>query len=228
MTMTPRLRKFVFTAHITISVGWLGAVVAYLALAIAGLSSHDDQTVRAAYLSMKLIGWFVIVPFSLAALLTGLVQSLGTPWGLFRHYWILVKFVLTSVATFVLLRHMQAVSRMSDLAAQTIETTMSSADFGALRIQLVVHAAGALLVLLAVTTLSVYKPWGMTAYGRRKDHERRKLSQTELFSYPDPSVRPDQGSTTIAPRWVFVVGLHAIGLVLLFAILHLTGVAPRH
>src|SRR3970282_1344477 len=118
MAMTPRLRKFALTAHITISVGWLGAVVVYLALAIAGLTSHDAQMVRAAYLSMELIGWFVIVPFSLAALLTGLVQSLGTQWGLFGHYWILVKFLLSTGATIVLLGHMQAVSRMSNLAAE--------------------------------------------------------------------------------------------------------------
>jgi hypothetical protein len=218
--MTPRLRKFALTAHITFSVGWVGAVVAYLALAIAVLTSHDVSMVRAAYLSMELIGWFVIVPFSLAALLIGLVQSLGTQWGLFRHYWILVKFLLTTGATIVLLWHMQAVSRMSGVAA---ETTLSSADFRALRIQLVVHAAGGLLVLLAATTLSVYKPWGMTPYGRRKQYEGRKVSQADLLSYPDSGVGPDQGSTTTTPRWVYVVGIHAIGLVLLFVVLHLTG-----
>jgi hypothetical protein len=69
-----------------LSVGWLGSVVAYLALAIVGLTSHDAQTVRAVYLSMEVIGWFVIVPFSLAALAAGLVESLGTPWGLSRHW----------------------------------------------------------------------------------------------------------------------------------------------
>jgi hypothetical protein len=222
--MIPRLTKFALTAHITFSVGWLGAVVAYLALAIGGLTVHDAQTVRAAYLSMELIGWFVIVPFSLAALLTGLVQSLGTQWGLFRHYWILVKFLLTTGATIVLLWHMQAVSRMAGVAA---ETTLSSADFRALRIQLVVHAAGGVLVLLAATTLSVYKPWGMTRYGRRKQHEQRKVSQADLLSYPGSSVGLDQGFTTSAPGWVYVVGIHAIGLVLLFVVLHLTGVVPR-
>ena len=86
MTMTPRFNKFALTAHITFSVGWLGAIVAYLALAIGGLTVHDTQMVRAAYLSMELIGWYVIVPFSLAALLTGLVEALGTQWGLLRHY----------------------------------------------------------------------------------------------------------------------------------------------
>ena len=132
-----------------------------------------------------------------------------------------MKFLLTIGGTIVLLRHMQAVSRMSGLAA---ETALSSADFRALRIQLVVHAAGGLLVLLAATTLSVYKPWGMTPYGRRKQRERRKVSQVDLLSYPtNSSVGSGQGSTISTPRWVYVVGIHAIGLVLLFVVLHLTG-----
>jgi hypothetical protein len=218
MTMTPRLRKLTLTAHVTFSAGWPGAVVAYLALAIGALTSHDAQMVRAAYLSMELIGWFVIVPFSLAALLTGLVQSLGTQWGLVRHYWILAKFLLTIGATIVLLQHMEAVSRMAAVAAQT---TLSSADFSALRIQLVLHAAGSLLVLLAATTLSVYKPWGMTAYGQRK------VSQADLRSTPgsnvEARVKANRKSATSTPRWVCVVGIHAIGVVLLFVVLHLTG-----
>ena len=103
--MTPLLRKFVLTVHVTSSVGWLGAV--------AGLTSQDVQIVRAAYLAMELTGWFVIVPLSLASLLTGLVQSLGTEWGLFRHYWILVKFLINIFASIVLLLHMQPPSRRS-------------------------------------------------------------------------------------------------------------------
>ncbi len=113
---------------------------------------------------------------------------------------------------------------MSGVAAETI---LSSADFRALRIQLVVHAAGGLLVLLAATTLSVYKPWGMTPYGRRKQRERRKVSQADLLSYADSRVEIDQGSIISAPRWLYVVGIHAIGLALLFVVLHLTGVAPQ-
>ena len=217
MTMTPRLRKFALTAHITFSVGWLGAVVPYLALAIVGLTSHDGQMVRAAYLSMELIGWFVIVPLGLAALLSGLVQSLGTPWGLFRHWWIVAKFLLTTGATIVLLGHMEAVSHMSGIAAKT---TLSSADFRGLRVQLVVHAAGGLLVLFAVTGLSLFKPWGMTTYGRRQ------VSQADSPSRPrgDARLVREPVIATSTPRWLRVVGIHAIGLVLLFVILHLTGV----
>ena len=88
--MRSNLRKFVRTAHVIFTVGWLGTVAAFLALAIAGLTSQNVEMVRAAYLAMELITRFVIVPLSFAPLLTGPILSLGTSWGLFRHYWILV------------------------------------------------------------------------------------------------------------------------------------------
>jgi len=168
--MTPLVRKFALTAHVTFSVGWLGAVAAFLALAVAGLTSWDPQVVRAAYLAMDLTAWFVIVPLSLASLVTGLVQSLGTRWGLFRHYWVLIKLVMTILATIVLLVHTQPIGYMARVAATT---TIASADHRGVRIQLVVTAGAALLVLLVATTLGVYKPRGMTPYGRRKQNDQR-------------------------------------------------------
>jgi hypothetical protein len=175
MTMTPGLRKLALTAHVTSSVGWLGAVAGFLALAVAGLASEDAQTVRAAYLAMEATGWFVLVPLSLASLLTGIVQSLGTTWGLFRHYWILAKLVINVFATIVLLLFMQTLSSLAGVAG---ETTLSSDDLDGLRDPSpVLHAGAALLLLLAATTLAVYKPRGMTRYGQRKQHEMRTASQ---------------------------------------------------
>lgn len=154
MTFGPRLRKLTLTAHVTSSVGWLGAVVAYLALAVTALTSQDVDRAQAGYLSMELIGWYVILPLALAALASGLVQSLGTEWGLVRHYWVVTKLVLTVVGTAVLLGHLPAISQMAELAARP------AAEAGRLPVQLVVHAAGGLAILLGATVLSIYKPWG--------------------------------------------------------------------
>src|SRR5215216_7210730 len=123
MALTPRLRKLALTAHVTSSVGWLGAVVAFLALSVAGLTSQDPQTVRAAYLVMELTGWVVLVPLSLASLVTGLVCSLASIWGLFRHYWVLFKLVINLVATIVLLLYMQTLDYLGDIAAETTLTS---------------------------------------------------------------------------------------------------------
>jgi hypothetical protein len=174
MTMAPSLRKFVLTTHIASSVGLLGAIAGFLALALVGLASQDGSTVRAAYLAMELIAWFVIVPLAFASLLVGIVQSLATPWGLFRYWWVLVKLLLTVFVTIVLLLKMELISYVAGVAAVTV---LSSADLRAARIELVLHAGGGLLVLLVPLALSVYKPQGMTRYGWRKQHEQRALSQ---------------------------------------------------
>src|SRR6266702_1298523 len=166
MTMGPGLRQFAITAHVISSVGLLGAIAGFLALAVAGLTSQNDQIVRAAYLAMDLIARFVILTLAFASLLTGLIQSVGTPWGLFRHYWVLVKLLLTAFATIVLLVKMELIGYAA--ARLSAETTLFRADLRAAGIQLVIHASGGLLVLLVPAILSVYKPAGMTRYGWRK------------------------------------------------------------
>ena len=174
MMMTPCFRKFALIAHVTFSVGWLGAVVGFLALAVAGLTSHDPQIVRASYLGMEMTAWFVIVPLSLASPLTGLLQSLGTSWGLFRHYWILAKLIITIPSCVFLLLHMQPIGH---LARVFTETTLADGDLAGLRIQLVANAGAAIVVLLVATTLSIVKPRGLTSYGRRKQREEPMMSQ---------------------------------------------------
>src|SRR5438477_354037 len=114
--MTPAVRKFALSIHLTCSVGWIGAVVAYLALGIAAVTSPDVQTVRAAWTAMDLTGWWAIVPLAIGALMTGLVMSLGTQWGLFRHYWVLISLALTILCTVVLVLHMPTVTAMAKLA----------------------------------------------------------------------------------------------------------------
>jgi hypothetical protein len=170
MTIRPGLRKLIRTAHVIFTVGWLGAVAGFLALAIAGVTSQDPQIVSAAYIAMDLITRFVIVPLSLAPLLiTGPLLSLGTPWGLFRHYWILVKLVINILSTVILLVHMQPISYLSRVAS---EGMLSQAD-RSLQVQMVAASAAGLLALLVATGLAVYKPRGMTSYGWRKQYEEQ-------------------------------------------------------
>jgi hypothetical protein len=166
MTMAPGLRKLALTAHVASSVGWLGAVVAFLALAVAGMTSQDAQTVRAAYLTMELIAWYALVPLAVASLITGLVQALGTTWGLLRHYWVLFKLLINLFATIVLLLYTQTLDHFAGLAA---ETTLPGGDLSGLRSPSpVLHAGAALLLLLVAMALAVFKPQGLTPYGQRK------------------------------------------------------------
>lgn len=207
--MTPGLRKLTITAHVTFSVGWLGAVAAFLVLSIAGLTSHNAEVVRGAYLSMDLISRFIVIPMCFAAVATGLLQALGTPWGLFRYYWIVLKFGLAIFATFALLVHqLAAMAEAAKLVSGATAETLFSAEFAPLKTELVRAPSLAILLLLMVTTLGVYKPWGLTRYGRRKQQERRKVQY-----------QPDNQTPLGVKIFFAVIGV----LVLVFVALHLTG-----
>ena len=213
--MRPGLRKFALTTHVTLSVGWIGAVVAYLVLVVAAMTSQDAHILRGAWIAMGLIGRNLVVPLALTSLLTGIVMSIVTPWGLFRHYWVLISLGLTVFATVVLLQHMRTVNSFAGIA-----TGGDSGAVGALRGGLrgeILHAGVGLLVLLMIEVLNVYKPLGMTPYGRRKTSQAARVR-----SHDD--ARSSEGRRfTGRPRWVTVAGIHAVVLALLFLVIHLAG-----
>lgn len=206
--MAPGVRKFALVAHVTSSVGWLGSVVAFLVLSVAGLTSEHADTVRGAYVAMNLIGLTAIVPLSLAALLTGLIQSLGTHWGLFKHYWVLAKFALTLVATTLLLLH-QFTAVAGAAAHVSAASPGTLPDVGGLATQLVFDAGAAVLVLLVTTTLSVYKPWGRIG---AQPEEAAAVAQSVAGS--------PQGPLPVGLR-VFLAIIGAV--VAVIAVVHLAG-----
>jgi hypothetical protein len=203
------MRKLTLTAHVTASIGWIGALAVFFAHALAGLLSQDEQIVRAVSVATGITAWFVILPLGLASFATGLVQALGTAWGLFRHYWVLFKLLLTAVATGVLLLKLGPISHLAEAAAQT---AYSSADLVGLRTSMLIHALGGLLVLLAAVTLAVYKPQGMTRYGVRK---LRELGNAGSGS--------DLGSATCTPLWAKVFGGIVVFLILILGVMLLGG-----
>jgi hypothetical protein len=162
--MRPELRKLTLTLHVSSSVGWLGAVVAMLALGSIGAVSHDDQQVRAVFLVMSPTARYALVPLAVLSLLTGLVQSLGTRWGLFQHYWVVFKLVMNLAALVVLLAYLQTLDELARLAATP---STGEAEFGAMRASPAVHSLLALALLVVATVLAIYKPHGLTRHGRR-------------------------------------------------------------
>lgn len=171
MTMSSSVRKLMLTIHLTSSVGWVGAVIGYLVLGVSAVTSQDAQTVRAAWIAMEVTGWFAIVPLAIVSLLTGIVMALGTPWGLFRHYWVLISFVLTIISTGILLLHMPTVSSLADRAREADGANLDQLGGD------LFHPALGLVVLLVIMVLNVYKPRGLTSHGRRMRDERRTVSR---------------------------------------------------
>lgn len=226
--MSAGLRKFVLTAHVVVSVGLLGSIAAFLALALAGLGSEQEPIIRSAYLAMDLTARFIIVPLAIAALVTGVIQSLGNAWGLFRHYWIVGKLLLTAFATAVLLIKLELIGHGAHLAAEPV---LPFVDLRAVGMELAVHAALGLMVLIVPAVLSVYKPWGLTPYGRSRLREvrvplrqRSPASQSPVLDQAGSvGVRLNSGSISITLRRAHAIGIVVIVLLVHFVVLHFAG-----
>jgi hypothetical protein len=167
VTLARPFRQLLLAVHLACSIGWIGAVCAYLALAFAVPATGDPQVVRAAWIGMALMGWYVLVPLAAGALLTGVVMGAVTKWGLLRHYWVVISLVGTVVLTAVLVVHVPDVSARADIAraANDEHVLMMSSD--------IAHAVIALVLLLGVLVLNIYKPKGLTRYGWRKERAER-------------------------------------------------------
>lgn len=159
MSLPPRWRKLVLVLHVTSSLGFAGAVAAFLAMAVTGATARPELA-YAVYQAMPVVTWQVIVPLAFATLLIGVVQSLGTPWGLFRYYWVIVKLILTIIAVAVLMLQTDSIDALA-LAA----SGGNLEGYDGARFSMMLHASGGAVVLLIATVLSVYKPRGLTRYG---------------------------------------------------------------
>jgi hypothetical protein len=148
--------------HLAVSVGWVGAVLAYIALGLAATTSATTMTTRSAWVAMELIGWRVLIPLAVATVATGILLGLVTKWGLVRYYWVLVSLTVTSLATAVLILHMPDVSALADRARRGGEPVLDSLGGD------LFHATLGLLVLVAVLVLNIFKPPGLTRYGWRR------------------------------------------------------------
>lgn len=222
MNMTPGVRKFALTAHVSASVGLLGSIAAFLVLALSGLNSPETQTVRAAYLGMDLLAKFIIVPLAFASIATGVIQSLGTPWGLFRHYWVVVKLLVTVFATSILLIKLKLIGYAAGLASMA---TLPRAELRQVGMELAVHATGGLLVLLLPMVLSVYKPRGLTSFGVRKQQEARvapRPARPVSESTGQSIGLPSSGTVTFTLRRMQILAFAAIVLAVHVLVLHIT------
>lgn len=157
-------RRALLVLHVAVSVSWLGVTLGLLALGITGWTTNSAEMAAVAYRAMKVFGDWLVLPLALSALVTGLLLSLGTPWGLARHRWVYLKFWLTLVA--LLLSVFSLRPGIDHLAAEATTGTPAP-DIG-----LVVAPAVASALYFFLTAISVLKPWGLTHRGRRLCEDR--------------------------------------------------------
>jgi Predicted integral membrane protein (DUF2269) len=149
MKLSPRSRKTLTTVHVAGSVGLLGATASTLLLALAAAATADPEHAQSAYRLMSLQSAVFGIPLSFLSLLSGIALGLGTHWGVLKHWWVTGKLLLI-------------VGVILNGALDIGPSVDALRDGGGAELQPVLAAALSVLMLVAATGLSVFKP------GRRR------------------------------------------------------------
>lgn len=172
-TVKPWTRTLILTVHVTASVGWVGAIIAYLAINVVALTSSDVVQARGAVLVMQPVLHYAIAPLAVTSLITGVVLALVTRWGLFRHRWVVASLWFTVAAVVLLFGHMstEVVELASQAARPAFDPRGSRADLP--------HTVAGLLLVSIPLVLNIYKPRGLTRRGRRLQHAHEPTAITQ-------------------------------------------------
>jgi hypothetical protein len=151
--LSPGPRKWLVAAHTLVGVGWFGIVLAKLVLEIVAGSTGDLSLARAGFVFASALDRELFPQAAVMTLVTGVVLSLATPWGLFKYWWIVVKLALTVAVIATGVAFVGAWAEKGIVAA-------ADGDVAAVSIRLIGAAVVHLLMLGAATVISVLKPWG--------------------------------------------------------------------
>ena len=176
MTLSTNLRKLNLIVHLTSSLGWFGGCLAFIFLGVFALNQGDFQVAGSLSYGLKICTWYVILPLCIISLFSGIIQAVGTQWGLFKHYWIIIKLLLTCMATILLIIHLQPIDMLSNAFIKDgVDRVTASQNI----ISLISKAGLAAITILLLTTISVFKPWGK----RIKNNPKMKMKKKSTSFY---------------------------------------------
>lgn len=158
--------KLLLAAHVVVSGAWLGIAVAKIVLGVAAATSNAPAASRPLYLSMEAVN-VAFPPTAIATLVTGVLLSLGTKWGLLEYYWVATKLALTVGVVVTGIGLVDRLIQWSISGPSVGDGTILGAASTPAALLISLSAAHVLMLGVA-TVLSVYKPLGRTPFGRRK------------------------------------------------------------
>lgn len=167
MKVRKRGRQWILFAHVVLSVGWLGAGAANVVLAVTAASATAAETRRVCYQLINRIDLALVIPLAFGSLASGVLISLATKWGLWRYWWVVIKFVLT-VAVIVF-----STFGVGAWVEQSIAATAAGEAGSPVAVPLVVGALGNVAAFLFMTWASIAKPWSRTPWAASPPHAGR-------------------------------------------------------
>ena len=166
--ITIRQKRWLLSAHILCAVAWLGAALCSLIFSLTALFTIDAHLLNATYVFADILDKAILRGGAIGALITGILLSVLTQWGLIRFYWIIVKEIVSVLCIVVGIIisgwNDNAISLTAHKGLQVFHNPLYLTN----RTLVFMGICFQILALSGVIVISVFKPWG-----QRKRQESR-------------------------------------------------------
>ena len=151
--------KILKIVHLLLSFMWIGGGLSMILLLFT-TSPQEANEMYMRSLTLKLIDDWLIIPGAIGVFLTGIVYGIWTNWGFFKHRWITVKWILTTVmilfGTFLMgpwvngnVYNVQDISNYTPNNETFFHNVSLTTICGSIQVS----------ILIIVVIISVLKPW---------------------------------------------------------------------
>lgn len=165
-------KSWLIAAHIAFAALWTGAVLSMFLISLRSTASDNGDALYALISVINILDDYIVIPAAIGSVMTATVLCWGTNYGFTKFYWVITKWLLTTglvvFGTFWLFpwgNGAEQIASMEGLQAMTNPTYAFEAR-GVL-IGTLVQA----ICLLTIIGISVLKPWGRRALGKRPQEE---------------------------------------------------------
>ncbi|MDR1920252.1 MAG: DUF2269 family protein [Candidatus Adiutrix sp.] len=153
-------QKTLKTLHLITICLWLGGAVAINIMPLVMAPAQSGGELFGYDLARKFLDDFIIIPGAMGCLLTGLFICWLTPWGFFKHRWLVVKWALTIASIlFGALVIGPFINDQPPISAELGLEALTDAVYAANFSQGLILGFLQTLVIIFLVVISVLKPW---------------------------------------------------------------------
>lgn len=162
-----RARFWLKAFHIFFISLWIGAVSCIILLTFTKGYVTNGNELWVVNKSIKLIDDIIIIPCAFGVIITGIMFSLLTNWGFFRHKWITAKYIITFITALSGSFLGSWVNRMEAISASEGMLSLQNPTY-IHYVKMNKHFASLQgILLVAMIFISVFKPWSKRV-GKKK------------------------------------------------------------
>lgn len=157
-------RNALLGLHVLFASTWIGGVAALLLVSLVGRAPRGGDALALAREAMQWIDWVIIIPSCLGSLGTGFLFSWLTSWGFFRHWWLVIKWALTTaMILFGIFFLGPWVDGTAKMAAERGLVALGDPAYTATALRVLGFSVVQMALLVLMLFLSTLKPLGKRA-----------------------------------------------------------------